>query len=79
MARATRNVIQSGLSGSLDKDQCARQTLDGKAIISAKPDFGSRQFRGGHLISLRRGCFAKTSGEQANESHTPMQVQQPSL
>jgi len=39
----------AGLSGSIDMDHYARQTMDGKTIISLKPDFCNRQFSEGQL------------------------------
>ena len=44
MAKVTRNMIISGLSGSLGPDHYARTTKDGRTIISQKPDFSNRQF-----------------------------------
>lgn len=44
MAKVKRNIILSGLSGSLGPDHYARVTKDGRTIISRKPDFGNRQF-----------------------------------
>jgi hypothetical protein len=44
MAKARTNPIISGLSGSLGKDLYARQTRDGRTIVSQKPDFRNRQF-----------------------------------
>ena len=44
MAKARTNAIIEGLSGSLGKDLYARQTKDGRTIISQKPDFSNRQF-----------------------------------
>ena len=49
MAKVTRNIAMSGLSGSLGKDFYVRQTRDGRTIISAKPDFRNRQFSEGQL------------------------------
>ena len=44
MAKVKRNMIISGVSGSLGEDYYARITRDGRTIISRKPDFGNRQF-----------------------------------
>ena len=44
MARVKRNMIISGVSGSLGEDYYARITRDGRTIISRKPDFSNRQF-----------------------------------
>jgi hypothetical protein len=44
MAKVKRNMILSGLSGSLGDDYYARIAKDGRTIISKKPDFGNRQF-----------------------------------
>ena len=44
MAKVKKNIIMSGLSGSLGPDHYARITRDGRTIISKKPDFGNRQF-----------------------------------
>lgn len=44
MAKVKRNIILSGVSGSIGPDHYARIRKDGKTIISAKPDFSNRQF-----------------------------------
>lgn len=44
MAKVKRNMILSGVSGSLGPDHYARITKDGRTIISHKPDFSNRQF-----------------------------------
>lgn len=44
MAKVKRNMLVSGLSGSLGPDHYARITRDGRTIISQKPDFSNRQF-----------------------------------
>lgn len=44
MAKVKRNMIISGVSGSLGPDHYARITKDGRTIISQKPDFSNRQF-----------------------------------
>lgn len=44
MAEVKRNMIISGVSGSLGPDHYARITRDGRTIISLKPDFSNRQF-----------------------------------
>ena len=49
MAKVTRNIVMSGLSGSLGKDLVVRQMRDGRTIISAKPNFSNRQFSEGQF------------------------------
>ena len=49
MAKVKKNMIVSGLSGSLGRDHYARITRDGRTIISAKPDFSNRQFSEGPI------------------------------
>ena len=49
MAKVKKNIIMSGLSGSLGPDHYARITRDGRTIISVKPDFSNRQFSEGQL------------------------------
>src|SRR5215207_8846390 len=49
MAKVQKNIIMSGLSGSLGKDHYVRLTRDGRTIISEKPDFSNRQFSEGQL------------------------------
>ena len=44
MAKVRKNIIISGVSGSLGPDHYARITRDGRTIISVKPDFSNRQF-----------------------------------
>lgn len=44
MAKVKRNMLISGVSGSLGEDYYARITNDGRTIISRKPDFSNRQF-----------------------------------
>lgn len=44
MAKAKKNALVSGLSGSLGPDHYSRVTKDGRTIISTKPDFSNRQF-----------------------------------
>lgn len=44
MAKVKKNIILSGVSGSLGPDHYARVTKDGRTIISVKPDFDNRQF-----------------------------------
>jgi hypothetical protein len=44
MAKVRKNMIVSGLSGTLDDNHYARVTRDGRTIISLKPDFSNRQF-----------------------------------
>jgi hypothetical protein len=44
MAKVKKNLMMSGLSGSLGPDHYVRVTEDGRTIISTKPDFSNRQF-----------------------------------
>jgi hypothetical protein len=44
MAKVKKNMMLSGLSGSLGPDHYAHVTKDGRTIISLKPDFSNRQF-----------------------------------
>lgn len=62
MAKVTRNMIISGLSGSLGPDHYARTTKDGRTIISLKPDFSNRQFSEAQLNVQSR---TKLSAEYA--------------
>lgn len=54
MAKVKRNMIISGLSGSLGPDHYARVTRDGRTIISLKPDFDNRQFSEAQLDNQSR-------------------------
>lgn len=54
MAKVTRNIVMSGLSGSLGKDLVVRQMRDGRTIISAKPNFSNRQFSEGQFNQQSR-------------------------
>jgi hypothetical protein len=54
MAKVKRNIMMSGLSGSLGPDHYARVTKDGRTIISEKPDFSNRQFSEEQL-NVQRG------------------------
>jgi hypothetical protein len=49
MAKVRKNIIMSGVSGSLGPDHYARITRDGRTIISQKPNFSNRQFSEGQL------------------------------
>lgn len=49
MAKVKKNIIMSGVSGSLGPDHYARITRDGRTIISVKPSFSNRQFSEGQL------------------------------
>jgi len=49
MAKVKRNIVMSGVSGSLGPDHYARITRDGRTIISQKPDFSNRQFSEGQF------------------------------
>ena len=54
MAKVKKNIVMSGLSGSLGPDHYARITKDGRTIISQKPDFGNRQFSQAQLDNQSR-------------------------
>ena len=54
MAKVKRNIMMSGLSGSLGKDLYARTTKDGRTIISVKPNFSNRQFSEAQLNQQNR-------------------------
>jgi hypothetical protein len=54
MAKVKKNIVMSGLSGSLGPDHYARVTKDGRTIISLKPDFGNRQFSQAQLDNQSR-------------------------
>lgn len=54
MAKVKKNIVMSGLSGSLGPDHYARITRDGRTIISVKPDFSNRQFSEGQLSHQTR-------------------------
>ncbi|HET6596468.1 MAG TPA: hypothetical protein VFG81_12655 [Anaerolineales bacterium] len=54
MAKVKKNMIISGVSGSLGPDHYARITKDGRTIISQKPDFGNRQFSEAQLNTQNR-------------------------
>jgi len=67
MARVKKNMLVSGLSGSLGPDHYARITRDGRTIISAKPDFSNRQFSKGQLEQQSRvkqaAAYAKVASK----------------
>src|SRR5215211_5290752 len=67
MAKVTKNIAMSGLSGSLGKHLYIRQTRDGRTIISAKPDFSNRQFseeQRNHQSRLQRAAaYAKAASK----------------
>ncbi len=54
MAKVKRNVMVSGLSGTLGKDLVFRQMKDGSTVVSAKPDFSKRVFSEGQLTHQSR-------------------------
>jgi hypothetical protein len=54
MAKVKKNMIISGVSGSLGPDHYARITRDGRTIISQKPDFSNRQFSEGQFDHQNR-------------------------
>jgi hypothetical protein len=68
MAKARRNPIVQGLSGSLGRDLYARTRKDGKTIISAKPDFSNRQFSQAQLDNQSRtkqaAAYAKVASRE---------------
>ena len=68
MAKVKKNIIMSGLSGSLGPDHYARITKDGRTIISQKPDFGNRQFSQAQLDNQSRmkqaAAYAKVAAKE---------------
>jgi len=54
MAKVKKNLLVSGLSGSLGPDHYVRVTRDGRTIISTKPDFSNRQFSQDQLDTQSR-------------------------
>ncbi len=68
MAKVKKNIIISGLSGSLGPDHYARITKDGRTIISQKPDFGNRQFSQAQLDNQSRmkqaAAYAKVAAKE---------------
>lgn len=62
MAKVKKNMIVSGLSGSLGMDHYARITRDGRTIISLKPDFSNRQFS---EVQLKHQCRVKQAAAYA--------------
>ena len=68
MAKVKRNMIISGVSGSLGEDYYARITKDGRTIISHKPDFGNRQFSQAQLENQSRiqqaAAYAKVAAKE---------------
>jgi hypothetical protein len=68
MAKVKRNMIISGVSGSLGEDYYARITRDGRTIISRKPDFSNRQFSEGQLNVQSRtkqaAAYAKVASKE---------------
>jgi hypothetical protein len=68
MAKVKKNMIISGVSGSLGPDHYARITKDGRTIISLKPDFGNRQFSQAQLDNQDRtkqaAAYAKVASRE---------------
>jgi hypothetical protein len=68
MAKVKRNMIVSGLSGTLDEYHYARVTRDGRTIISLKPDFGNRQFSEAQIRHQQRmkesAAYAKVASRE---------------
>lgn len=68
MAKVKKNMIISGVSGSLGPDHYARITKDGRTIISQKPDFGNRQFSEAQLNAQNRtkqaAAYAKVASRE---------------
>ena len=68
MAKVKRNMIVSGVSGSLGEDYYARVTKDGRTIISKKPNFGNRQFSEAQLRVQSRtkqaAAYAKVAAKE---------------
>ena len=68
MAKVKKNMMLSGLSGSLGPDHYARVTKDGRTIISLKPDFSNRQFSEAQLHVQSRtkqaAAFAKVASRE---------------
>ena len=69
MAKVKKNIIMSGLSGSLGPDHYARVTKDGRTIISRKPDFGNRQFSEAQLNSQNRTKQAAAYAKAAHKEY----------
>ncbi|HJQ14616.1 MAG TPA: hypothetical protein VJ830_07720 [Anaerolineales bacterium] len=69
MAKVKKNIILSGVSGSLGPDHYARVTKDGRTIISQKPDFGNRQFSQAQLDNQRRTQQAAAYAKVASREH----------
>ena len=69
MAKVKKNIIMSGLSGSLGPDHYARVTKDGRTIISRKPDFGNRQFSEAQLNSQNHTKQAAAYAKAAHKEN----------
>ncbi|HSA99905.1 MAG TPA: hypothetical protein VLE49_04590 [Anaerolineales bacterium] len=54
MAKAKRNMVVRGISGTVGKDLVFRQMRDGSTIVSGKPDFSHRVFSHGQLTHQSR-------------------------
>jgi hypothetical protein len=65
MAKVKKNLLVSGLSGSLGPDHYSRVTKDGRTIISTKPDFSNRQFSQDQLATQSRAQQAAAYGKVA--------------
>ena len=68
MAKVNKNLMMSGLSGSLGPDHYARVTRDGRTIISKKPDFDNRQFSEAQLAHQNRMKQAAAYGKASKEN-----------
>jgi hypothetical protein len=69
MAKVKRNIMISGLSGSLGPDHYARVTKDGRTIISKKPNFDNRQFSEAQLTHQSRMQQASTYAKAASKEN----------
>jgi hypothetical protein len=65
MAKVKKNLLVSGLSGSLGPDHYVRVTKGGSTIISTKPDFSNRQFSQDQLSHQDRVKLAAAYGKVA--------------
>jgi hypothetical protein len=74
MAKVKRNIMMSGLSGSLGPDHYARVTKDGRTIISKKPDFDNRQFSEAQL-KVQRGMKQAAAYAKVASKENPIYAQ----
>ena len=65
MAKVKKNLMMSGLSGTLGPDHYVRVTKDGRTIISTKPDFSNRQFSEAQFSQQSRAQQAAAYGKVA--------------